>query len=137
MLREELTTPGSLLLLAAPPPDATPAAAEPSAAADSGADGYALFRLQPPEAELLRIAVRPAARRRGVADALLGRAIRRLRAAGAESLVLEVRSDNLAALGLYERWGFERVGIRQRYYVGGGDALVLRRPSLDGSASRA
>ena len=43
---------------------------------------------------------------------------------------LEVRTDNDTALGLYERHGFERVGIRKRYYQpSGADAYTMVRPA--------
>ena len=43
---------------------------------------------------------------------------------------LEVRADNARAQHLYERFGFERVGVRKRYYQPSGvDAIVMRRPT--------
>ena len=42
-------------------------------------------------------------------------------------VLLEVRAENTAAQSLYEKAGFERIGIRRGYYrPGGTDALVLR-----------
>ena len=41
---------------------------------------------------------------------------------------LEVRTDNAAAIGLYESFGFVNVGLRKRYYrVSGADAYTMRR----------
>jgi ribosomal-protein-alanine N-acetyltransferase len=43
---------------------------------------------------------------------------------------LEVRTDNAAALALYEKHGFERVGVRKRYYQpSGADAYTMVRPA--------
>jgi ribosomal-protein-alanine N-acetyltransferase len=43
---------------------------------------------------------------------------------------LEVRTDNTTALALYERHGFERLGIRKRYYQpSGADAYTMVRPA--------
>ena len=52
---------------------------------------------------------------------------------GAEALFLEAGTENPAALALYARLGFARVGARKGYYdnpsqaqAGHGDALVLK-----------
>jgi ribosomal-protein-alanine N-acetyltransferase len=71
------------------------------------------------------LAVAPSARRRGVASALLERALARARAAGARRVQLELRASNRAALALYGRFGLLPVGRRPAYYAGGEDALLL------------
>jgi len=89
--------------------------------------GLILVRIAADEAEVLTLAVAPAARRRGIAAALLRRATAVLRGQGARSLFLEVDAGNEAALSLYGHAGFREVGRRRGYYPGGRDALVLRR----------
>jgi [ribosomal protein S18]-alanine N-acetyltransferase len=44
-------------------------------------------------------------------------------------MLLEVRPTNEAALRLYQRYGFERIGVRRGYYPAHGgreDAIVMR-----------
>ena len=42
--------------------------------------------------------------------------------------MLEVRADNAAAVGLYERSGFAVLSTRRRYYQPGDvDAIVMRK----------
>lgn len=79
------------------------------------------------EVQVMNVATVPELRRRGYARALLEDVVNA--ALGrASSLVLEVRRGNESAIGLYERLGFERVGVRPRYYADDGeDALVMRR----------
>lgn len=89
--------------------------------------GYAAFRRGAGEAELLRLAVEPDSRRRGLGRALTERGLEILRAEGCAACHLEVRAGNVAAIALYEGMGFDRVGLRPRYYSDGDDALVLRR----------
>jgi ribosomal-protein-alanine N-acetyltransferase len=44
------------------------------------------------------------------------------------TVFLEVRTDNVAAITLYESVGFVRVGLRRRYYrASGADAYTMRR----------
>ncbi|MEL7060676.1 MAG: GNAT family N-acetyltransferase [Acidobacteriota bacterium] len=95
--------------------------------------GYILFRPLPgaAEAELLRIAVAPDQRRRGLGLRLLHRGLAALDDTVAECH-LEVAASNSAALALYRRQGFVEVGRRRGYYraiatAERDDALLLRR----------
>ena len=85
-----------------------------------------LLRVADQEAEILTLAVAPAARRQRVATAMLQEAIVRLAAAGAFVVFLEVSVKNTAGLGLYTKCGFTQVGRRPHYYSDGADALVMR-----------
>lgn len=78
--------------------------------------GFALCRVAADEAELLTIAVDPAARRHGIGAALLAAVVAQARGAGAATLLLEVGVDNPAARALYDRAGFIEVGRRPGYY---------------------
>jgi len=86
-----------------------------------------MARVAADEAEILTLAVEPAARRKGMASALLAEAARRAREQGAAAMFLEVSTANRAARALYERLGFTTVGRRKSYYGGERDALILKR----------
>lgn len=91
-------------------------------------DGFALGRVILDEAELLTIAVHPAARRKGLGRALLADLTQMLRTRGAMRLFLEVAADNQAALQLYHSAGFGEIGRRRGYYGTGSartDAVIL------------
>lgn len=77
--------------------------------------GYAVLSAVLDEGCLERIAVDPAYRRQGVAEELLG-AFLRFGRANLAFITLEVRESNEAAIGLYEKLGFQRVGRRKNYY---------------------
>jgi ribosomal-protein-alanine N-acetyltransferase len=97
--------------------------------ADDTPAGFILCRMIAGEAEVLTLAVAPAARRRGIARALLEAAIVLARPT-ADTMFLEVAADNPGAAALYAGAGFETVGRRAGYYgrAGGSvDALVMRR----------
>jgi [ribosomal protein S18]-alanine N-acetyltransferase len=75
---------------------------------------------------IMNIAVDPAARRRGIASALLEALFER--AGQEESYTLEVRPSNGGAIALYERFGFRSAGTRRRYYRDTGeDAVIMWR----------
>ncbi len=101
------------------------------------AHGFVLIRTVADEAEILTLAVRPDARRRGWGQLLVERAVKAARGAGAGRLFLEVAADNEPALGLYGACGFETAGRRPRYYDRGAeppmDALLLVLNFADGA----
>jgi ribosomal-protein-alanine N-acetyltransferase len=77
--------------------------------------------------QILDIAISPELRGRGIARMLLTHAVDLARAKGAQLLELEVRSNNHAAIALYERFGFWRTGLRTRYYEGVDDAVLMEK----------
>jgi ribosomal protein S18 acetylase RimI-like enzyme len=79
------------------------------------------------EAELLRIAVAPEARRLGHAKRLLEASESFLQGEGIATLHLEVRCSNLAARHLYESSGWTLQRTRKAYYQDGEDALIYRK----------
>lgn len=103
---------------------------EPGAGAlISELDGFILWRATAGEAEILTLAVTPAARRRGLGRSLLDQACGHARRDGAEAMFLEVSDRNRAAVALYEGAGFTRAGLRRGYYASVSppeDALVMR-----------
>ena len=87
---------------------------------------YVFVRIAFSEMHLLKIAVAPGQRHRGVATWLLERCFETVRHQGIESVYLEVRASNLAAIGLYDKLDLKIVGTRQGYYTDTGeDALVM------------
>ena len=77
--------------------------------------GYAGLHVILDEGYIDNVAVEPDARRHGVASALLD-VFCRFGAANLAFLTLEVRASNNAAIGLYEKHGFQRAGLRPGYY---------------------
>ena len=89
--------------------------------------GYAGLHAVLDEGYIDNIAVIPDARRHGVASALLD-VFCRFGAANLAFLTLEVRSSNAAAIGLYEKFGFQRAGLRPGYYQHPReDAVIMTR----------
>lgn len=77
------------------------------------------------ELHVLDVGTAPDARRRGLAAALVGHALREAAGEAAACAVLEVRATNSAARALYARFGFTVARERSRYYDDGEDALEM------------
>jgi ribosomal-protein-alanine N-acetyltransferase len=94
-------------------------------------DGFILLQAAAGEAEILTLAVRPSARRQGLATRLVEAAAAQAAVGGTGCMFLEVAQDNGPARALYSRLGFAQVGRRPRYYARAGgltvDALLLAR----------
>lgn len=80
---------------------------------------YAFLWIILDECHLANIAVDPEWRRKGIGRALLGRTIEIARERKCVKMMLEVRKSNRSAIGLYEQFGFHKVGIRKHYYRDG------------------
>ncbi|MCW2880436.1 MAG: ribosomal-protein-alanine acetyltransferase [Sphaerisporangium sp.] len=97
--------------------------------------GYAGLAAAGDQADVQTIAVSAPMQRVGVGSAmlkeLLAEAVRR----GATAVFLEVRADNPPAQAMYERFGFERIGLRRDYYDDGTDAVMMMRKLNSGVES--
>jgi ribosomal-protein-alanine N-acetyltransferase len=107
-----------------------------AARADDKLVGYGgiarLGRKAPYEYEIHTIGVDPAYQGQGIGRKMLDRL---LAIAGDDTVYLEVRTDNAAAIAMYAGAGFVTVGLRKRYYrVSGADAYTMQRPARGGSA---
>lgn len=93
---------------------------------DGQVAGYAGYWAILDEGHITNVAVHPHMQRRGIAKALLHELMQMAGAEGIHSLTLEVRKGNVAAIALYEHFGFQTAGVRKKYYEDNGeDALIL------------
>ena len=97
------------------------------AVADKSIVGYVCLMSLFEEAQILDIAVDPGQRGRGVALRLLEHAVAVARGKNAEQISLEVRASNVSAIKLYEKCGFVCTGLRQKYYEGSEDAVLMEK----------
>ncbi len=98
-----------------------------AARSDSEIVGYIGFWLATDnEAHIVTIAVRGDFQRKGVASILIASALTLAVHLDAEKATLEVRVSNIPAQGLYRKFGFETIVIRQNFYSDTGeDAYVM------------
>jgi ribosomal-protein-alanine N-acetyltransferase len=85
-----------------------------------GLIAFALLQLGQEMKHLLKIAVCPSARRMGYGHRLLA-----LSLGDHDHCYLEVRDDNISAIGLYESFGFEKLHHAKRYYSCGAGAYKM------------
>ncbi|MEV2266627.1 ribosomal protein S18-alanine N-acetyltransferase [Nonomuraea africana] len=93
--------------------------------------GYAGLAVAADQADVQTIAVVAERQSQGTGGALLTELLAEARRRGAVEVFLEVRADNPRARSVYERFGFEEIGVRRRYYDDGTDAIMMKR-KLDG-----
>ena len=89
--------------------------------------GFASIWFSCDDVHLMNIVTHKNFRNRGIAKKLLEHIISKV---NEKPLTLEVRSSNIAAITLYEKFGFEKVGIRKNYYTHNNkteDAIIMTR----------
>jgi ribosomal-protein-alanine N-acetyltransferase len=94
--------------------------------AEDAVIAFAIVSMGGGEAELLNLGVDPAYQRQGIASRLLGEILQHIKSQ-ADTIFLEVRVSNYQAIDLYDKLGFNQVGIRPNYYntdKGREDALL-------------
>ena len=93
--------------------------------------GYCLYQVVFEQAEILRIGTHPDYKRQGIASQIFTSLNKELQNQKVESLLLEVRADNFAAIALYEQQGFTVIHRRKGYYQAPHqptvDALIMQR----------
>ena len=76
--------------------------------------GYGGVWIVADEAQITNIAVHPDYRKKKIASEILEEILSLSQ--DAERIILEVRESNVPAIGLYEKYGFEKAGIRKNFY---------------------
>ena len=87
----------------------------------------------PFEGQITNIATHPTARRCGMGAAVLEHLIAVAIERGCEQLSLEARVSNTPAISLYERYGFEKMGLRRGFYKHPTEDAYVMCLSLDKS----
>ena len=90
--------------------------------------GYAgVFAPGGAEADVLTVGVVPMHRGQGIARALMSRITEWAIEEGSIAMMLEVKTDNVEAISLYESLGYTKLNVRKDYFGSGLDALVMRK----------
>jgi len=90
--------------------------------------GYAgVFAPGGAEADVLTVGVVPIHRGQGIARELMARITQWAIDQGSIAMMLEVKTDNVEAISLYESLGYSKLNVRKDYFGSGLDALVMRK----------
>ena len=83
------------------------------------------------EAHIVIIGIRESDRREGIGEQLLISALEQAVENDSRVVTLEVRESNEPAIELYIKYGFQRVGLRRRYYSDNGEnAVIMTTPPI-------
>jgi len=88
--------------------------------------GYSVSYILVDEMHLVNLSVDKDFHRQKIGQLLLVTNIDYAKQRECQSITLEVRKSNWAAIGLYQKFGFSQTGLRRRYYEPNGeDALIM------------
>ena len=86
--------------------------------------GYGSVQIVFDEGNINNIAVDENFRNRGIASSILSNIIEKSKERGVTTLFLEVNENNLGAIALYKKFGFEQIAVRKNYYKSG-NAIIM------------
>lgn len=92
--------------------------------------GYIHYSLSVDSMDINSVFVFPRFRRKGIAEKLLSAVINTAKEKNLDKIFLEVRETNAPAINLYQKAGFNSVGMRKKYYFDGENAIVMARENL-------
>ena len=89
--------------------------------------GFAGLKTILDEADIMNIVVKKDFRHNGIGSILLENLINYSKNTNMKTLTLEVNENNLSAIRLYDKFSFDKLGIRKKYYNGESDAIIMSK----------
>ncbi len=89
--------------------------------------GFAGTKIIVDEADVMNIVVRKSCRKEGIGSKMLENLINYSISKNLKFVNLEVNENNLSAIRLYDKFAFDHIGIRKKYYNGVSDAIIMRK----------
>lgn len=78
--------------------------------------GYGVMSAAAGESHILNLSVDPGSQRQGIGTKLMKHFMQLACRHNADTVMLEVRPTNTAAIRLYQKLGFNEIGVRRNYY---------------------
>ncbi len=89
--------------------------------------GFAGLKVILDEADIMNIVVKKTFRHNGIGSILLENLISYSKNLNLKNITLEVNENNLSAIHLYDKFSFDKLGIRKKYYNGESDAIIMSK----------
>ena len=89
--------------------------------------GFAGLKVILDEADIMNIVVKKDFRQHGIGSILLKNLIEHSKNLNLKTITLEVNENNLSAIHLYDKFSFDKLGIRKKYYNGESDAIIMSK----------
>lgn len=89
--------------------------------------GFAGLKSIVDEADIMNIVVKKSYRNNGVGSLLLENLISTAKLLNLKTITLEVNENNLSAIKLYDKFNFNHICIRKKYYNGESDAIIMKK----------
>lgn len=89
--------------------------------------GFAGLKTIIDEADIMNIVVKKSYRNNGIGSILLENLIYYAKSLNLKTVTLEVNDHNLSAIRLYDKFNFDHIGIRKKYYNGESDAIIMSK----------
>ena len=89
--------------------------------------GFAGLKVILDEADIMNIVVKKDFRHNGIGSVLLENLINHSKDLNLKTITLEVNENNLSAIRLYDKFSFDKLGIRKNYYDGKSDAIIMSK----------
>ena len=89
--------------------------------------GFAGLKVIVDEADIMNIVVKKTFRHNGIGSILLENLISYAKDNNLKTITLEVNEHNLSAIRLYDKFNFDHIGIRKKYYNGESDAIIMSK----------
>lgn len=89
--------------------------------------GFAGLKVILDESDIMNIVVRKDYRKNGIGSKMLEHLINYSKSLNLKTVTLEVNEHNLSAIKLYDKFNFNHIGIRKKYYEGKSDAIIMSK----------
>lgn len=89
--------------------------------------GFAGLKTIIDEADIMNIVVKKSFRRNSIGSTLLENLISYAKSLNLKTITLEVNDHNISAIRLYDKFNFDHIGIRNKYYNGESDAIIMSK----------